>query len=160
MTAQPTSSTPQFVADLLSGVQVTSVGHNHLTATTGQKSDGGRRVVEGSRVLAQAITADRAAVQGQIRPLGACRIRAGPAGRSPDRSRIDVVSEGRTTATAVVMVSQSGKRCVTVTILSDVPTADVIRHESTRPDVLAPPGPIRWACHRWATTCASLTCST
>lgn len=57
MTAQATSSTPQFVADLLSAVQVTSVGHNRFTATTGQKSDGGRRVVEGSRVLAQAITA-------------------------------------------------------------------------------------------------------
>ena len=49
-----------------------------------------------------------------------------------------MVSEGRSTATAIVAAKQNGKRCITVTVLLDVPTADVIRHHLPRPEV-APP---------------------
>ena len=46
--------------------------------------------------------------------------------------------EGRSTATAVVFVKQNDRRCITVTALVDVPSADVIRHHLPRPDVAAP----------------------
>ena len=48
------------------------------------------------------------------------------------------MAEGRTTATAVVTAIQNGKRCITVTMLADVPSADVIRHHLPRPHVAAP----------------------
>jgi acyl-CoA thioesterase len=51
---------------------------------------------------------------------------------------IDVVGEGRSTATAVITATQNGKRCVTATLLADVPTGDVITHHLPRPDVAAP----------------------
>jgi acyl-CoA thioesterase-2 len=54
------------------------------------------------------------------------------------RIEIDVVAEGRSTATAVVGVSQNGRRAITVTTLLDVPTGDVIRHHLPRPQVAAP----------------------
>src|SRR6202000_1733760 len=54
---------------------------------------------------------------------------------------LDVVAEGRSTATAVVAVHQNGKRCLSITVLADVPTADVIRHHLPRPDVAAPADP-------------------
>jgi acyl-CoA thioesterase len=60
-------------------------------------------------------------------------------GAGPVELDIDVVSEGRSTATAVVTAKQNGKRVITTTILADVPTADVIRHHLPRPQV-APPG--------------------
>jgi acyl-CoA thioesterase len=56
----------------------------------------------------------------------------------PIELALDVVNEGRSTATAIVSALQNGKRCVTVTVLADVPTGDVIRHHLTRPDVVAP----------------------
>lgn len=51
---------------------------------------------------------------------------------------LDVVAEGRSTATAVVAVHQNGRRCLSITVLADVPTADVIRHHLPRPEVAAP----------------------
>ena len=51
---------------------------------------------------------------------------------------IDVVHEGRSTATAVVFVKQNDRRCITVTALADVPSDDVIRHHLPRPEVTAP----------------------
>ena len=51
---------------------------------------------------------------------------------------LDVVAEGRSTATAVVAVHQNGRRCLSITVLADVPTGDVIRHHLPRPDVAAP----------------------
>src|ERR1700755_2241399 len=59
-------------------------------------------------------------------------------GAGPVELEIDVVSEGRSTATAVVAAKQNGKRCITATILADVPTGDVIRHHLPRPEVAAP----------------------
>ncbi|MGH3562652.1 MAG: acyl-CoA thioesterase, partial [Mycobacterium sp.] len=51
---------------------------------------------------------------------------------------LDVVAEGRSTATAVVAVHQNGRRCLSMTVLADVPTGDVIRHQLPRPEVAAP----------------------
>ena len=59
-------------------------------------------------------------------------------GAGPVELEIDVVSEGRSTATAVIAAKQNGKRCITATVLADVPTADVIRHHLPRPDVAGP----------------------
>lgn len=53
---------------------------------------------------------------------------------------IDVVSEGgRSTASAIITASQNDKRCMTFTVLADVPTPpDVIRHHLPRPEVAGP----------------------
>jgi acyl-CoA thioesterase len=51
---------------------------------------------------------------------------------------LDVVAEGRSTATAIVAVHQNGRRCMSVTVLADVPTDDVIRHHLPRPEVAGP----------------------
>src|SRR4029077_5309640 len=51
---------------------------------------------------------------------------------------IDVVAEGRSTATAVVSVTQGGRRAITVTTLLDVPSDDVIRPPLPRPEGAAP----------------------
>jgi acyl-CoA thioesterase len=51
---------------------------------------------------------------------------------------IDVVHEGRSTATAVVFAEQGGRRCITMTVFTDVPSGDVIRHHLPRPEVAAP----------------------
>ncbi len=54
---------------------------------------------------------------------------------------IDVVSEGgRSTASAIITASQNDKRCMTFTVLADVPTPpDVIRHHLPRPPEVAGP---------------------
>lgn len=51
---------------------------------------------------------------------------------------IDVVHEGRSTATAVVTVGQDSRPCATVTVLADVPSGEVISHHALRPDVETP----------------------
>jgi acyl-CoA thioesterase len=56
----------------------------------------------------------------------------------PVELEIDVVSEGRSTATAIVAAKQNGKRCIMMTVLADVPTEDVIRHHLPRPDIAGP----------------------
>lgn len=97
-----------------------------------------RQVVEGSQVLAQAIVAvAKRFPEKSVRSAYAVFARAilvGP----PVELAIDVVAEGRSTATAVVNVTQNGKRCITVTAFTDVPSADVIRHHLPRPAVAAP----------------------
>jgi acyl-CoA thioesterase-2 len=51
---------------------------------------------------------------------------------------LDVVHEGRSTATAVVFAEQGGRRCISMTVFTDVPSEDVIRHHLPRPEVTAP----------------------
>jgi acyl-CoA thioesterase II len=57
---------------------------------------------------------------------------------SPVDLVIDVVHEGRSTATAIVTAEQNGRRCITATVFADVPSEDVIRHHLPRPQVAAP----------------------
>jgi acyl-CoA thioesterase II len=95
-------------------------------------------VVEGTQVLAQAImAAAKRFADKSVRSAQAVFSRAVNLG-APVELVIDVVHEGRSTATAIVSAQQNDRRCMTMTIFADVPSDDVIRHHLPRPDV-APP---------------------
>lgn len=130
---------PWTVQGLLDLFDVQPAGENLFTAETGPAGGDERQVVEGSQVLAQAIVAAAKRFSGKsVRSVHAVFARAVMVSAGPVELAIDVVSEGRSTATAVVAAKQNGKRCITVTVLADVPTADVIRHALPRPQVAAP----------------------
>ena len=113
-------------------------GTDRFTAATGPAGEDERQVVEGTQVMAQAIVAAaKRFPEKSIRSAHAVFARAVMVG-APVELLVDVVNEGRSTATAVITAQQNGKRCITVTVLADVPTADVIRHHLPRPDVAAP----------------------
>ncbi len=110
-----------------------------FTAQTGPAGEDERQVVEGTQVLAQSIVAAaKRFPEKSVRSVYSVFARAVMVGAGPVEFDVDVVSEGRSTATAVVTARQNGKRCITTTVLADVPTDDVIRHHLPRPDV-APP---------------------
>jgi acyl-CoA thioesterase len=95
-------------------------------------------VVEGTQVVAQAIVAVAQRFPDKsVRSAYAVFSRAVAVG-PPVELVIDVVHEGRSTATAIVAVHQNGRRCLSVTVLADVSTGDVIRHHLPRPQVAAP----------------------
>jgi acyl-CoA thioesterase II len=113
-------------------------GSDRFTAETGIAGADERQVVEGSQVLAQVIVAvAKRFPEKSVRSAHAVFARAVIVG-PPVEFDIDVVAEGRSTATAVVNVSQNGRRAITVTTLLDVPSEDVIRHHLPRPEVAAP----------------------
>lgn len=123
---------------LLDLFDVPSGGSETIIAATGPAGEDDRQVVEGTQVLAQAIVAvAKRFPDKSIRSAHAVFSRVVLVG-SPVELSIDVFHEGRSAATAVVTASQNGKRCITVTVLADVPTADVIRHEHPRPQVAGP----------------------
>ena len=98
------------------------------------------QVVEGTQVLAQAIVAAAKRFPDKsVRSVHAVFTRAVLVG-PPIALDVDVVSEGRSTATAIITASQSDKRCMTFTVFADVPTPDVIRHHLPKPDVVGPGG--------------------
>jgi acyl-CoA thioesterase II len=94
----------------------------------GVSDSGERDVVDASQVLSQAIVAASKSVTGKVvrrasgvfcRPVnGAQLIDFG----------VEVVQNGRTFATTMVTASQAGRVCAVVTVLMDVPAADVVRH--------------------------------
>lgn len=130
---------PWTVQSLLDLFDVQPDGENRFVADTGPAGQDDRQVVEGTQVLAQAIVAvAKRFPEKSVRSVYAVFARAVMVGAGPVELEIDVVSEGRSTATAIVAAKQNGKRCITMTLLADVPTADVIRHHLPRPDV-APP---------------------
>jgi acyl-CoA thioesterase II len=137
-----TDSAPQAqwtVQALLDLFDVQPDGHNRFIAKTGPAGQDERQVVEGTQVLAQMIVAAaKRFPEKSVRSVYAVFARAVVVAAGPVTLDIDVVGEGRTTATAVVSATQNGKRCITATILADVPTADVIRHHLPRPLVAAP----------------------
>jgi acyl-CoA thioesterase len=111
---------------------------DHFSGDTGIAGEDERQVVEGTQVLAQAIVAvAKRFADKSVRSVHAVFSRAVMVGQ-PVEFDIDVVHEGRSTATAVVGVQQNGRRCITVIAFADVPSADVIRHQLPRPDVVAP----------------------
>ena len=113
-------------------------GPDRFTAETGVAGQDERQVVEGTQVLAQAIVAvAKRFPDKSIRSAHAVFSRAVVVG-PPIELVLDVVAEGRSTATAIVAVHQNGRRCLSITVLADVPTADVICHHLPRPDVPAP----------------------
>lgn len=137
MTADP-AQTQWTVDGLLDLFDVTSDGPDRFLARTGIESEEERQVVEGSQILAQAIVAVAKRFEGKsVRSAHAVFARA-VMGSAPVELTIDVLSEGRTTATAVVTARQNGKSCITVTVFTDVPSGDVITHHLARPDVVAP----------------------
>lgn len=126
------------VAGLLDLFDVRSDGPDRFSGDTGIAGEDERQVVEGTQVLAQAIVAvAKRFPDKSVRSAHAVFARAVMTG-PPVEFDIDVVHEGRSTATAVVAVQQNGRRCITVTALADVPSADVIRHHLPRPDVAGP----------------------
>ena len=127
------------VAGLLDLFDVPQDGEYRFIAETGPAGEDARQVVEGTQVLAQAIVAAAKRFPDKsVRSVSAVFARAVMVGAGPAELEIDVVSEGRSTATAIVAAKQNGKRCITATVLADVPTPDVIRHHLPRPDVAAP----------------------
>lgn len=138
MTAGPEQAqwTVQALLDLF---DAEPTGENTFTAQTGPAGDDERQVVEGTQVLAQSIVAAAKRFPDKsVRSVYAVFARAVMVAAGPVELEVDVVSEGRSTATAIVTARQNGKRCITTTVLADVPTADVIRHHLPKPDV-APP---------------------
>jgi acyl-CoA thioesterase-2 len=126
------------VDGLLDLFDVQADGADRFIGQTGVAGVDERQVVEGTQVLAQAIVAVAKRFEGKsVRSAYAVFARAVVVG-PPVELTIDVVAEGRTTATAVVSVTQNGRRCITVTAFTDVPSGDVIRHHLPRPDVAAP----------------------
>lgn len=131
--------TPWSVQGLLDLFEVQIDGPGRFTAETGLAADDERQVVEGTQVVAQAIVAvAKRFPEKSIRSVHAVFTRAVMVGAGPVELELDVVSEGRSTATAVVTAKQNGKACITMTLLADVPTDDVIRHSLTRPAVAGP----------------------
>jgi acyl-CoA thioesterase II len=127
------------VQGLLDLFDVRQDGENRFVAETGPAGEDQRQVVEGTQVLAQAVVAvAKRFPDKSVRSVSAVFARAIMVGAGPVELELDVVSEGRSTATAVVSVKQNGKRCITATFLADVPTGDVIRHHLPRPEVAAP----------------------
>ncbi|MET7770101.1 acyl-CoA thioesterase domain-containing protein [Nocardia sp. NPDC005366] len=110
-------------------------GDNTFTGT----SDGGsRKVVDGTQLLAQSIVAAAKLLPGKsIRSAHVVFARAAAADE-PLEFSVEVTHEGRSIACAEVVVRQGARRCASVTILADVPSADVIRHHAPRPAVAAP----------------------
>lgn len=136
MTTQPDQS-QWTLAGLLELFDVEPDGERFI-GQTGLAGADERQVVEGTQVLAQAIVAvAKRFPEKSVRSATAVFARAVLVG-PPVELTVDVVAEGRTTATAVVSASQNGKRCITATVFTDVPSADVIRHHLPRPDVTAP----------------------
>jgi acyl-CoA thioesterase II len=131
--------TPWSVDALLELFDVAERGPDLFTgATVLPGGESGRQVVEGTQVLAQAIVAAAKRFPDKsVRSAHAVFARVVLAGE-PVELAVDVVHEGRSMATAVIAARQQGKRCVTVTVLADVPSADVIRHQLPRPDVGSP----------------------
>lgn len=126
------------VEGLLQLFDVQPDGTDRFTAGTCIAGQDGRQIVEGSQLVAQAIVAVARRFPGKsVRSVHAVFSRAVAVG-PPVELVLDVVHEGRSTATTSVSVQQSGRRCVTATVLADVPTGDVIRHHVPRPDVASP----------------------
>jgi len=126
------------VESLLELFDVQADGPDRFTGETGIAGQDGRQVVEGTQVLAQAIVAvAKRFPDKSVRSAHAVFSRAIVVG-PPIELVLDVVAEGRSTATAIVAVHQNGRRCLSVTVLADVPTGDVIRHHLPRPEVAAP----------------------
>jgi acyl-CoA thioesterase II len=126
------------VQGLLDLFDVQPDGQDRFVGDTGIAGADGRHVVEGTQVLAQAIVAvAKRFPDKSVRSAHAVFSRAIAVG-PPVELVLDVIAEGRSTATAVVAVHQNGRRCLSMTVLADVPTGDVIRHALPRPDVVAP----------------------
>lgn len=138
MTAEPQQN--QWTLGLLLDLfDVEPEGQDRFIGKSGHgAADDERQVVEGTQVLAQAIVAAAKRFPDKsVRSVHGVFTRAVLVG-PPIVLDVDVVSEGRSTATAIVTASQNDKRCMTFTVFTDVPTPDVIRHHLPKPAVAGP----------------------
>lgn len=96
---------------------------------TGGSDGGGRRVVDGSQILAQCVVAASKSFPGRtVRSAHALFV----AVADPDEDlefTVTPVREGRSFASATVAVGQGDRTCVTCTVLLDRPGPDVVRHD-------------------------------
>src|SRR5689334_25041428 len=100
------------VENLLDLFDVEPAGEGRFVAETGPAGEDDRQVVEGTQVLAQMIVAAAKRFGGKsVRSVYAVFARAVMVGAGPVELEIDVVGEGRSTATAVISAKQNGKRC-------------------------------------------------
>lgn len=138
MTAEP-QHTQWTLGMLLDLFEVQPDGPDRYIGKSGHGAgEDERQVVEGTQVLAQAIVAAAKRFPDKsVRSVHSVFTRAVLVG-PPIVLDVDVVSEGRSTATAIITASQNDKRCMTFTVFTDVPTPDVIRHHLPRPDVKGP----------------------
>ncbi|OLT12022.1 acyl-CoA thioesterase II [Actinomadura sp. CNU-125] len=109
------------------------------TRFTGDSDGGGRRVVDGSQILAQCVVAASKSFPGRtVRSAHALFV----AVADPEKAlefTVTPVREGRSFASATVAVGQGDRTCVTCTVLLDRPQADVVRHDTwTGPPVGGP----------------------
>ncbi|MGV0742170.1 acyl-CoA thioesterase [Mycolicibacterium sp. XJ870] len=126
------------VAGLLEVLDVTPDGPDRYIGTTGPTGADGRQVAKGAQALGQAIVATAKQFPDKvIRSAHAVFARPISVGSTVELV-VDVVHNGRSTATAVVNVNHDSRRCATVTVLADVPTEDVIAHQALLPDVATP----------------------
>ena len=133
------ADTQWTVQGLLDLFDAQPTGPDTYTVETGLAGVDERQVVEGTQILAASIVAAaKRFPEKSIRSAYSVFARAVLVGAGPVELGIDVISEGRSTATAVVTATQNGKRVITTTILADVPTADVIRHQLPRPEGAEP----------------------
>ncbi|BBX26306.1 acyl-CoA thioesterase [Mycolicibacterium alvei] len=129
---------PASVAGLLEVFDVTPVGTDRFAGRTGPAGTDGRQVAKGAQALGQAIVAAAKRFPDKtIRSAHAVFTRPVEIDSTVELC-VNVVHEGRSTATAVVAVDQDSRLCATVTVLADVPTGDVVRHHALRPDVETP----------------------
>jgi acyl-CoA thioesterase II len=126
------------VSGLLDLFDVQPDGPDCFTGQTGIATEDERQVVEGTQVVAQAIVAvAKRFPEKSVRSVHAVFSRAVVVG-PPVEFAVDVVHQGRSMATAIVAAQQNGRRRITVTVLADVPSPDVIRHHLPRPEVAGP----------------------
>ncbi|MBJ7337232.1 acyl-CoA thioesterase domain-containing protein [Mycolicibacterium sp.] len=128
----------QWTVDGLLGLFDVASHGDLFVGPTGLANEDDRQVVEGTQILAQAIVAvAKRFPDKSVRSAHAVFARAVVVG-APVMLTVDVIHEGRSTAAAVVSAAQNERRCITMTILVDVPSADVIRHQAPMPDVASP----------------------
>jgi acyl-CoA thioesterase len=124
------------VANLLEVFDVERTGPHTYR---GESDAGDRDLIDASQSLAQAIVAAAKSVSVDSTSRKVVRRASGVFCR-PLRAaelidfRVDVVHDGRSFTTSVVTVAQGERICGVVTVMLDVPVADVIRHPVQPPD--------------------------
>jgi acyl-CoA thioesterase II len=125
-------------ADLVDVMDVRPTDDGNRTFVTVARSDERRPVVEGSQMLGQAIVAaGRYAAGRRVVSANMIFLRAADA-RQPLRLELEELSVGRTFSGLAVKVFEGVRLCAAGTLLLDVPSEDVIRHASERPDAAGP----------------------
>jgi len=132
---QPSAAGASSLARMLEIFDVDPTGDGRFT---GFSDGGGRQVVDGSQLLAQAIVAcSKTFPHHTARSAHAVFVRVVDDERTLTFD-LDVLHDGRTFASAVVTVLQDGRRCASITVLMDVVHPDVIRHGAVMPPVPPP----------------------